>query len=151
MANTYVQLYVHVTFHVKTTGVKIRHDDLPRLFRYISGIVTGVGSSAIAVGGIEDHVHILATLPKNMILPDFIKAIKTGSNAWLKTLDAEYEKFAWQDGYGAFSVSASRIEQVQNYIMSQEEHHRRMSCSDEYRQWLDAYKVKFDERYAFSD
>ena len=151
MASALFKIYVHVVFHVKAIGTNMHKGDLPEIFSYIAGIVRRMGGETIAVGGIEDHVHILAAMPKNYTVPDFVKEIKIGSSHWLRTNKPGYSNFAWQTGYGAFSVSASVLPKIQNYVMHQEEHHNRHSYVDEYRKWLEAYKIEYDERYAFSD
>ena len=151
MASTLVKVYVHVMFHVKTTGVPMQSGDLPRIFSYLAGVVRGIGGVPVAVGGIEDHVHILSSLPKTMSLSDFVKNVKTESSKWLKTMGEHYQKFAWQDGYGAFSVSSSVLAKTQEYIMNQAAHHKTRSFDDEYRALLKAYGIDFDEKYAFTD
>ena len=153
MANTLVQLYIHVMFHVKSTSVPMRPEDLSRVFSYISGGVRGMGSTAIAIGGMTDHVHILASLPKTLSVSSFVGGIKSQSSKWIKTVDAEaYQAFAWQDGYGAFSVSSSILERVQYYVMNQAAHHtaKKISYEEEYKEWLERYHVEYDEKYAFA-
>lgn len=151
MASTLVKIDVHLIFHVKSTGIKMHEDDLPRIFAYISGIINGVGGLPIEVGGRPDHVHILTSLPKTMSLSDFVRAIKADSSRWIKRLDDKYAQFTWQEGYGAFFVSPSLIEKTVNYIRGQEEHHEKRSFQEEYRLFLEAYGIQYDERFAFSD
>jgi len=130
----------------------MRSDDLPRIFSYISGSIRGMGSTPIATGGMTDHIHFLASLPKTMSVSDFVGGIKSQSSKWLKTVDADaYRLFAWQDGYGAFSVSASMLGRVQRYIMNQAEHHKKkqITYEEEYKEWLKRYHMEYDERYAF--
>ncbi len=105
----------------------------------------------IEIGGTYNHVHILTSLPKSIALTDYIRNIKANSSKWIKQLDAHYEQFAWQDGYGAFSVSPSLLEKTIQYIRCQEEHHKKRSFREEYRLFLDAYGIVYDERYAFDD
>lgn len=151
MASSLVKLDVHIMFHVKSTGLNLRVDDLPRIFAYIGGIINGLGGIQMIVGGMPDHIHILTSLPPTKALSDFVRTIKADSSKWIKSLDASYSKFAWQDGYGAFSVSASILDKTENYIRNQAEHHKRRSFNDEYRALLEKYGVQYDERYAFSD
>ena len=141
---------VHIIFHTKSATPMCK-DDLARIHAYIGGIVKGLGSIPIQIGGVENHVHILATLPKTMSLSDFVRSIKAESSRWMKGLGEGYGKFAWQEGYGAFSVSASVVESTVAYICKQEEHHRKESFVEEYRRFLDAYKMEYDERYIESD
>ena len=151
MASSLAKIDVHLIFHIKTTGVDLRNEDLPRIFHYIGGIIKGKDGTPIEIGGTYNHVHILTSLPKSMALTDFIKEIKANSSKWIKQLDAHYSQFAWQDGYGAFSVSPSLLDKTIQYIRNQEEHHKKRSFNEEYRLFLDAYGIDYDERYAFSD
>ena len=103
------------------------------------------------VGGVENHINILATLPKDMSLSDFVRIIKTDSSRWIKKIDDYYSRFSWQVGYGAFSVSSSVVDRTVNYIRNQSRHHKRRTFRDEYKLFLEAYGVEYDERYAFDD
>ena len=129
----------------------MRTEDLQRIYRYIGGIIKGLEGIPIEIGGTSNHVHILTSLPKSLALTDFIREIKANSSKWIRQLDTHYTQFAWQDGYGAFSVSPSLLEKTVQYIRSQEEHHKKRSFSEEYRLFLDAYGITYDERYAFGD
>ena len=151
MASTLVKIYIHLIFHVKSTGVKMRVEDLSRIFAYIGGIIKGVGGLPIEIGGMTDHVHILTSLPKTMSLADFVRAVKADSSKWMKQLDLCYATFAWQEGYGAFSVSPSLIDKTVKYIRGQAEHHKKRTFQEEYRLFLEAYGIEYDERFAFGD
>ena len=151
MANTYVKVDVHLIFHVKITSCPIRTDDLNRLFVYLGGIIRGVKGFPIAIGGMTDHIHILASVPKQMALSDFTRIIKTSSNKWLKTLDKHYMLFSWQTGYGAFAVSPTLLEKTKRYILNQAVHHQKHTFQEEYILFLNAYGIDFDERYLFSE
>ena len=151
MANTYTQLYIHIVFHTKSTGVVMREEDLERIFQYIGGIIRDEGGIPFAIGGVFDHVHILTALPKNTSLADFMRVVKAMSSKWIHCLDSYYESFRWQDGYGAFSVSPSLMERTTDYILGQAEHHREKSYRDEYKMILDGYGIEYDEQYAFCD
>ena len=151
MANTYTQLYVHIVFHTKSTGVVMRDEDLERIFQYIGGAIRDEGAIPFAVGGVADHVHILTTLPKTKSLADFMRVIKSNTSKWIHRLDSYYDAFRWQDGYGAFSVSPSRMEQTTRYIFTQAQHHRVESYRDEYLGILDSYGIEYDEQRALED
>ena len=151
MANTYTQLYTHIVFHTKSTGVIMRDEDLERVFQYIGGIIRDEGAIPFAVGGVSDHIHILTSLPKTVALADFVRAIKAKSSKWLKTVDSYYAVFQWQEGYGAFSVSPSLLERTKKYIFGQAEHHKTKIYRDEYCETLKAYGIDYDEHYAFCD
>lgn len=141
---------VHLIFHTKTFS-PMRSDDLERIHEYIGGIIKGVGSNPIRIGGVENHVHILATLPKTMSISDFVRTIKAESSRWIKGLGDYYHAFAWQEGYGAFSVSSSVVASTVAYIGNQVEHHRKVTFAEEYKQFLQAYNTKYDERYLEND
>ena len=151
MANTFTSINVHIIFHVKSTGIKILNKDLEKTFAYIGGIINGIGGIPIEIGGITDHIHILASLPKNMSLSDFVRTVKSDSSRWIKTIDKYYNKFLWQEGYGAFSVSSSSVIKTINYIRNQEKHHKTMTFRKEYKLFLEAYGIQYDEKYAFDD
>ena len=140
MANAYVQNIMHITFHVGT-DCRIDPNDITRLCDYIGGIVKNMGGVLIAAGGIWSHIHLLVTVPKTMSLSDYMMKIKANSSKWIKTLGGSYRAFSWQDGYGAFSVSASKIQDVKSYIARQEEHHRKVSYLEECENFWKAYQV----------
>ena len=151
MANTYIKLYVHCIFHVKTTSIAIQKQDLGRLFAYIATTVNRIGGVCIEVGGMTDHIHLLAALPKTMSLSDFIRTLKAESSRWLKGIAPMYKDFSWQSGYGGFSISPSLVDKTASYIRLQEKHHARRSFQEEYKLFLQEYGIEYDERYAFCD
>ena len=151
MASTLVKINVHLVFHVKSTGIRIREEDLERVFSYLGGIIRSVGGAPVQIGGMADHVHILSSLPKTMSLADFVRTIKADSSKWIKTLDDYYQPFAWQEGYGAFSVSPSQMKNTINYILGQAGHHKKWTFIEEYKLFLEAYGIDYDERFAFKD
>lgn len=147
MANSFIQINVHITFHVKTGTVPIAQTDLVRLYSYLGGCVKEQGAKAIAVGGMPDHVHMLVSIPATTNISDFVKNIKVWSSKWLKTQGSLYRCFAWQDGYGAFSVSHSVIPKTVEYIANQAEHHKKESFREEYIRFLRANEIEYDEKY----
>ena len=151
MASTLVKIDVHLIFHVKSTSIKLQDDHLSRIFAYIGGIIKNHDGLPIAIGGRPDHIHILTSLPKTMSLADFTRAVKADSSKWIRNLAPCYQDFAWQEGYGAFSVSPTLIDKTTQYIRNQEEHHRKRSFQEEYKLFLEAYGIKYDERFAFGD
>lgn len=111
---------------------------------YLAGISKNLGCLPLIVGGVEDHVHILASLSRTVTQADWIKELKQASSAWMKS---KVPEFAWQSGYGVFSVGQRQIETVRAYIANQEEHHRKGGFQDEYRALLEAHGLEWDERY----
>ena len=151
MSQSLCMFYVHLIYHIKTTSPIIRNEDLFRVFTYIVTLINSTGCHAIKVGGIGDHVHILFQLSKDKTIVSIVKDIKANSSRWLRELDPYYKSFAWQTGYGAFSVSQSLVEKTSNYIEHQKEHHSRKSFKEEYLAFLNLYEVQYDERYLFTD
>ncbi len=106
-------------------------------------------SPAVIIGGVEDHVHMLCHLSKNITIADFVRELKRDSSKWVKTESPELADFHWQAGYGAFSISPSHVEALKQYIANQEEHHRRETFQDEFRRLCRKYGVPIDERYVW--
>ena len=151
MASTLVKIDVHLIFHVKSTSIKLQDNHLPDIFSYLGGIIKNIGGLPIVVGGRPDHIHILTTLPKTMSMADFARAVKADSSKWIRKIAPCYQDFAWQEGYGAFSVSPTLIAKTTQYIRNQEEHHRKRSFQEEYKLFLEAYGIKYDEHVTFVD
>ena len=151
MANTYTKLYLHIVFHVKCTRIPMRVEDLSMVFKYIGGIINNIGGCPLAIGGISNHIHILAAMPKTMSVADFVRFIKANSSKWIKSLDEYYEPFAWQEGYGAFTVSSSAVKTIAKYIENQAKHHNEESVIDEYKRLLDDNGIEYDEHYILND
>jgi REP element-mobilizing transposase RayT len=150
MAQTLVSQLMHVVFSTKHRSPLIRPEIEPALFPYLGGIARQFGSRCLAVNGTEDHVHLLVSLAKTIALSDLVREIKKGSSAWMREKWATPQRFRWQEGYGAFSVSRSNVPAVERYIASQKAHHRRVSFEDEYLALLTKNGVEFDERYLWA-
>ena len=103
----------------------------------------------VIVGGVADHVHLLAALGRTIAVAEMVKEVKRSSSLWIKEKAAIQRDFAWQSGYGAFSIGFSQLEEVRRYLAGQEEHHRKISFQDEFRRLLKRYEVAFDERYVW--
>jgi len=140
---------VHLIYSTKDRTPCLTPAIRPKLHAYQAGILKDWDSPAIVIGGAADHVHALFTLSKNHALCKVVEEVKKGSSKWIKTQGASFTKFAWQNGYGAFSVSQSQVEHVRRYIENQEEHHRKVSFEEEYRTFLRRHRIAFDERYVW--
>jgi REP element-mobilizing transposase RayT len=138
---------IHLVYSTKDRREWLPSDVRPRLFAYQAGIYEEWDSTALVIGGVEDHVHALFMLSKNHPLKKIVEEVKKGSSKWMKTDGSKNTLFQWQSGYGAFSVSQSNVEQVRRYIENQEEHHRKMTFQDELRELLRRHNVAFDERF----
>lgn len=119
------------------------------LYSYIIGIAREEGSYIHEIGGVEDHLHLLMTLPRTLPLSKFVEDIKKGSSKWIKTKGSWYVDFAWQNGYGAFSIGQSAFEDLRRYIQTQKDHHKKISFQEEYRAFLNKYKISYDEKYVW--
>ncbi|MBO4511836.1 MAG: transposase [Victivallales bacterium] len=151
MANTMVQNYVHIVFRIKSTSILMQRSDLPRIHAYLGGLLKNLGCIPVIVGGVHNHIHALISLSKNIALSGLMRNLKANSSRWIKTLSPNYESFAWQDGYGAFSISPSILGKTIDYIKNQELHHQIYSFADEIKALLDAYNIQYDEKYLFND
>ena len=147
MSHTYTQLYTHIVFSTKNRFPFIDKELRTRIFPYMGGIIRELDGKPILVNGVADHIHILAALPARMAVSDVLRTIKTNSSKWVHEQFPVRSKFAWQTGYGAFSVSCRDVESVRDYIANQEEHHRHVTFQEEVLQFLKEYEVKYDERY----
>jgi len=144
------KILVHAVFSTKDRRPFLRDKSLrEELHRYIGGILSRLECQTIIVGGVEDHVHLLCALSRTCDAASMIKEVKRGSSLWLKTKSPDLADFAWQNGYGIFSIGFSQIETARDYISTQEEHHREVSFQDEFRQFLRRYEIEFDERYVW--
>jgi REP element-mobilizing transposase RayT len=147
MPHSYVNLIYHIVFSTKDRRPLITGDYRIRLYEYIGGAIRGQGGIALALGGVEDHVHVLAKMRQDKALSDVIRDLKANASGWLHDVFPALKDFAWQSGYGAFTVSASQVERVRQYINTQEEHHRKRSFRDEFIALLKANEIEFDEKY----
>lgn len=151
MSQSLTAIYLHLIFHVKTTSVAIQETDLPRLFAYVVGTLNHHGCTSIQVGGMRDHLHILCRLSATITVADLVEKVKYASNKFLKSLNPMYQRFAWQAGYGAFSVNPKQVDLVREYVANQKMHHRDKDFSAEYLAFLRSYQVEFVEEYVLRD
>ena len=150
MANTYASLIIHVIFSTKNRENLISRDIEARVWAYLGGMARENDFKALCVGGIENHVHLLLSLPPDLTVSKAVQLIKGGSSAWVKEAFPRVPgigNFAWQDGYAAFSVSKSQVEEVRQYIEKQREHHSVKTFEEEYRAFLARHEVVSEEKY----
>ena len=140
-------VYIHLVFSTKDRFPFLTDEGLQRdLHAYLGETSKRLDCPPIRVGGIVDHVHLLARFGRTITQAEWVKELKRVSNGWLKTQGGLYE-FQWQAGYADFSVSASNLDQVKQYIENQKEHHRRMGFQDEVRKLLRRHHMEWDESY----
>jgi len=152
MAQSLANILVHIVFSTKERFPFLEDRTLREdAHRYIGGIINELDGQSLSVGGAADHVHILCAMSKNVSAADFVRDLKRAASIWIRQQRSvpAAEKFAWQAGYGIFSVGQTEIATVQGYIANQEEHHRTQSFQDEYRAFLKKYGVRYDERYVW--
>lgn len=147
MANTYSSLNYHFVFSTKNREPLLVQDIESRVWSYIGGIARAHNMKALQIGGIEDHIHALVMAPPTIAPCQIAQYLKGGSSAWIHDEFTQLKHFGWQDGYGAFTVSNSRIPEVIGYILNQREHHRTKTFQEEYREFLKLNGIEFDERY----
>lgn len=150
MANTYSQILIHVVFTVKGRSNLIEKKWRNDIHRYISGIITSKGQKSIIVNGVADHVHCFIGLNPSMCLSELIRDVKNNSSIYINEKKIIKGKFKWQEGFGAFSYATSQIKNVYNYILNQEEHHKKASFKEEYLDLLDNYEIEYHEKYLFN-
>ena len=146
MSSTHLSLHVHVIFGTKHQRPLIRPEWREQLHAYMGGAARQIEVVPEAIGGVADHVHLLLGLRATHCLSDVMRDIKRISSLWVHEKIKDQE-FQWQDGYGAFSVSATMLSKVKNYIARQEEHHRTKTFQEEYVEMLRLSGVEYDERY----
>ncbi len=146
-AGTFTQLHFHVVFAVKYRAAVLAPAWRPRLFQYLVGMFAQSDHQLLGVGGVEDHVHLAFGMRPTAALSDWVGAIKRGSARWVNDAGLTPGRFAWQEGYGAFSVSRSHLPALLTYIEQQEAHHHTETFSTEYRRILAQLGVEFDERF----
>ena len=149
MSQSLTRNLVHLIFSTKNREQWLDVAVRSELHSYLAAILKDMDSPAVVIGSFFDHVHVLFVLSKNRALADVVMEIKRGSSIWIKTQGARFGGFHWQNGYGAFSIGESGVQETRRYIESQVEHHRVKTFQEEFRAFLERYHVEFDERYVW--
>jgi REP element-mobilizing transposase RayT len=149
MAGTFSQIHIQIVFAVKRRENLINNSWKDELCKYISGIIKGKNQKPIIVNGMPDHMHVFMGLRPAMPVADMARDIKNNSSNFINNNKFIMGKFAWQEGYGAFSYSHSHIERVYNYILNQEAHHKKKTFQEEYIELLKEFEIEYDEKYLF--
>lgn len=150
MANTYTQIHIQGIFAVKKRTGLIQQEWKDELYKYITGIIQAQDHKLLAINGMPDHLHIFFGMRPVQSLSDLMQEIKQDSSKWINQKRFIKEKFAWQEGFGAFSYSKSQASRVIAYVQNQEVHHRKITFLDEYKKFLEKFEVDYDERYIFN-
>jgi REP element-mobilizing transposase RayT len=149
MAGTFSQIYIQVVFAVKSRDCLIHSSWEEELYKYITGIVRSKEQKMIAINGMSDHIHFLIGIKPSCCLSDLVREIKKSSNEFIRDKKFTPYKFQWQEGYGAFSYSHSSLDNVIAYIINQKEHHKRYTFKDEYKSFLNKFKIEHKDEYLF--
>jgi len=149
MSQSLANIVVHLVFSTKERRPLLRDGERGRLHAYITGILNNHDSPLIEINSVRDHLHILFAQSKNHAPAKIVEQVKASSSAWLKAQHAWYQDFAWQAGYGEFSVSPMHVEVVREYIRRQPEHHAKEDFQAEYRRFCEKNEKPLDERYAW--
>jgi putative transposase len=150
MPQSLANVLVHIVFSTKERRALLQNAERrDEMHRYLAGVSGRLNCPAIIVGGVTNHVHLLANQSRTITLADWVKELKRASSVWAKERSPEWSLFHWQSGYGAFSVSQSQKTKVEEYIRLQEEHHLASSFQDEFRWLLKKHEVEFDEQYVW--
>jgi len=149
VAQSLSKVYLHIIFSTKDRRKFIESRIEMELYKYIAGILKNMKCTTIKIGGMSDHIHILNTLPRTITQSEMIGILKKDSSKWIKTKGNNYTNFHWQNGFGVFSVSESKVNIVKSYIEDQQKHHKMKSFKEEYREFLKEYNMKYEERYVW--
>lgn len=147
MANTYSCLFYHIVFSTKNREPWIAQELEERIWAYLGGIAKENDATPVRIGGVSDHVHLIVRAPPTIAPSNLVKLIKGGSSKWIHDTFPKQAGFGWQDGFGAFTVSKSKVPDVVEYVANQREHHRTLTFQEEYRALLEKHGIEYDERY----
>jgi len=150
MPQSLARIVLHVAFSTKNRVPFLKDQQTrTRLHAYLAGTLQNLECEPVIVNGVEDHVHILCNLSRKITVANLIEHAKSNSSKWMKEQGPAQRDFYWQGGYGAFSVSESNVERVHEYIVRQEEHHRKVTFQEEFRALCQKHGVEIDERYVW--
>jgi len=149
MPHSFISSLFHCVYSTKNRVKSIAPDLRERLFPYIGGIARENDMTALAIGGTDDHVHHLLSLPSTLAIAKAIQIIKSGSSKWIHDTFPKCRDFEWQEGYGAFSISISHVPRTVAYINAQEKHHKTKTFREEFRAFLKKHGIEYDERFVW--
>lgn len=149
MGHSYASCIYHVVWTTKDRRKLLSEDVRERLWKYIGGIARENKMKVLAVGGVDDHIHVLISIPSTVPVSKAMQLLKGGSSKWIHETFPALRQFAWQEGYGAFSIGVSGVAVTTKYIESQELHHQTRSFEDEFLSFLEKHGIEFDAKYVF--
>lgn len=147
MPHSFTSLHYHIVFGTRDHLPVLADYFAERLYGYIIGIIRTRGGVVVSIGGVADHLHILARLDQNSALADVMRELKSVSSRWARETFVDQSAFAWQEGYGAFTVSTAGVPRVKAYIDRQVEHHRQVTFREELVEFLQCHGIEYDDRY----
>ena len=147
MPQSFSCLHTHIVFSTKHRQRFLTPDLTERLYPYLGGLARNRKCSLVRIGGVEDHIHLLVQLARDVAVSEFVGAIKSVSSGWIHDEFPDQQTFAWQQGHAAFAVSLSGVEFVTDYIAQQAEHHRKKSFQEELLEYLPVHGIESDDRY----
>lgn len=149
MAGTFSQIYIQVVFAVKGRENLLHKTWRDDVFKYMSGIIKGKNQKPIIINGVADHVHLFIGIKPSIAISDLVRDIKNNSTNFINNQKYLYGKFSWQEGFGVFSYSHSQINSVYQYILNQEEHHKKQTFKQEYLAFIEKFGIEYNEKYLF--
>jgi len=149
MSGTFSQIYIQCVFAVQNRLNLLQKPWCDETFKYMAGIIKTKNQKPIIVNGVTDHLHLFIGLKPSMSLSDLVRDVKNNSTNFINENKFVQGKFSWQEGYGTFSYGQSQIDQVYQYILYQEEHHRKRTLKEEYLDFMKKFKIEYDEKYLF--
>ena len=149
MGNTYTQIHIQSVFTVQNRVCIIRKAWKDELYKYITSIIQSNGHKVLAINGMPDHIHAFIGLRPSISVSDLARDVKNNSSNFINDRNWVKGKFSWQSGFGAFSYSRSQIEKVYNYILNQENHHKKKTFKEEYLELLKKFEIEYNEKYLF--
>ncbi len=147
MAGTYTELIYHLIFSIKHREPLISPRLRAELYPYIGGILRDQGGHLLEVGGMPDPLHLLIRIKPDMSVSEIVRLVKANSSKWANERPDQTGRFAWQRGYGAFTVSLSQVPMVSQYVRTQEDHHRKTTFQEEFLEFLKRHEIQFDEQH----
>ena len=147
--STYSQVFLHIVFSVQNRSSLIGYEWREQLYKYMIAIIQKHKHKVYTIGGTGDHVHILISQNINHSIPNLMMELKRDSTKWINQSNFLPHRFDWQEGYGTFSSSKSSLKTVIEYIKNQEEHHKKHTSFDEYKQLLDKYEIEYNDKYLY--
>jgi len=149
MSGTFSQIYIQFVFAVKYRESLLQQPWCDEVFKYIAGIIKNKNQKPIIINGVADHVHLFVGIKPSICMSDLVRDIKNNSTNFINQQGFAKHKFQWQDGFGAFSYGHSQLDIVYQYILNQEQHHKKRTFREEYLDFLEKFEIEHDEKYLF--